>query len=83
MYRNFSNYKQCISLLQRLSNVEHLTLLLAIGDKHIQQRRYIDGSVLERDILPYMPHLRQFHFHIRSIVRNARHRTTDRIRQSF
>ena len=83
MYRNFGNYKQCISLLQRLSNVEHLTLLLAIGDKHIQQRRYIDGSVLERDILPYMPHLRQFHFHIRSIVRNARHRTTDRIRQSF
>ena len=83
IYRNFSNYKQCISLLQRLSNVEHLTLLLAVGKKENGPGHFIDGFALEKDILPYMPHLRQFSFHIRSIVRNARHITIDRIRQSF
>ena len=40
-------------------------------------------SVLERDILPYMPHLRQFHFHIRSIAKNASYITINRIRRSF
>ena len=83
MYRNFSNYKQCISLLQRLSNVEQLTLLLAIGNKRNKHSHFIDGYVLERDILPYMPQLRQFHFHIRSILKNRFRTTIDQIRQSF
>ena len=83
IYRNFRNYKRCISLLQRLSNVEHLTLLLAVDKKKNEPEHFIDGIALEKDIVPYMPHLCRFSFHIRSIVRNARHITTDRIRQSF
>jgi len=83
MYRNFNNYELCISLLQRLSNVEYLTLLLAIGTTGITPNHFIDGSILERDILPYMPRLRQFNFHIRSILKNASNITIDQIRQSF
>jgi hypothetical protein len=66
-----------------LSNVEYLTLLLAIGKEGTKLNRFIDGFILERDILLYMPHLRQFNFHIRSILKNASHITIDRIRQSF
>jgi len=43
MYRNFSNYKPCISLLQHSSNVEYLTLLLAIGKEGTKPNRFIDG----------------------------------------
>jgi hypothetical protein len=44
---------------------------------------FIDGFLLERNILPYMPRLPQFNFHIRSILKNASHITIDQIRQSF
>ena len=83
IYQNFGNYEPCISLLQRLPNIEYLTLLLAIGVNGTTPNHFIDGFILERNILPYMPHLRQFNFHIRSILKNASHITTDQIRQSF
>ncbi|CAF2749896.1 unnamed protein product [Rotaria sp. Silwood2] len=83
MYRNFNNYEPCISLLQHLLNVEYLTLLLAIGVQGTTPNHFIDGFFLERNILPYMPRLRQFNYHIRSILKNASHITIDQIRQSF
>ena len=83
MYRNFDNYEPCFSLLQRLSNLEYLTLLLAIGEEGTTRSHFIDRFILERNILPYMPHLRQFNYHIRSILENASHITIDQIRQSF
>ncbi|CAF3033751.1 unnamed protein product [Rotaria sp. Silwood2] len=83
MYRNFNNYEPCISLLQHLLNVEYLTLLLAIGVQGTTPNYFIDGFFLERNILPYMPRLRQFNYHIRSILKNASHITIDQIRQSF
>jgi hypothetical protein len=83
MYRNFTNYEPCISLLQRFSNIEYLTLLLAIGVNGITPNHFIDGSILKTSILSYMPRLRQFNFHIRSILKNPSHRTIDQIRQSF
>jgi hypothetical protein len=46
MYRNFSNYTPCISLLQRLPNLENLTLLLAIGKEGTKPNYFIDGFVL-------------------------------------
>jgi hypothetical protein len=50
MYRNFNNYESCISLLQRMSNVECLTLLLAIGKDGISIRpsHFMDESILEK-----------------------------------
>ena len=84
MYRNLNDYKLCFSLLQRLSNVEYLTLLLSIGEDGTKRPlHFIDRSILERNILPYMPHLRQFNYHIRSILMNASHITIDQIRQGF
>ncbi|CAF1123221.1 unnamed protein product, partial [Rotaria sordida] len=83
MYNNFNNYKPCISLLQRLSNVEYLKLLFAIGTDGVTPNHFIDGSILERDILSYMPRLRQFNYHIRSILKHASHIKIDKIRQSF
>lgn len=83
MYRNFDNYELCISLLQRLLNVEYLTLLLSIGVNGLTPNHFIDGSILERDIIRYMPRLRQCNYHIRSILKNASHITVDQIRQSF
>ncbi|CAF1111137.1 unnamed protein product [Rotaria sordida] len=83
MYRNFNNYEPCIFLLQRLVNVEYLTLLLAIGVQGTTPHHFIDGFFLERNILSYMPRLRQFNYHIRSILKNASHITIDQIRQSF
>ncbi|CAF2825535.1 unnamed protein product [Rotaria sp. Silwood2] len=83
IYRNFNNYEPFIFLLQRLVNVEYLTLLLAINVKGIVSSYFIDGFFLEKNILRYMPHLRQFNYHIRSILKNASHITIDRIRQSF
>ncbi|CAM4912887.1 unnamed protein product [Rotaria socialis] len=70
----------CVSLLQHLSNVEYSKLLLAIGKDGTRSDHFIDGSILERDILSYMPRLRQFNYHIRSILQNASH---IKIRQSF
>ncbi|CAF4169428.1 unnamed protein product [Rotaria magnacalcarata] len=64
MYHNFNNYESGVSLLRHLSNVEYLKLLLPI----------------ERDILSYMPHLRQFNYHIHSILKGASH---IKILQSF
>jgi hypothetical protein len=83
MYRNFNNYELCFSLLQRLSNVEYLTLLLAIGRDDATLNHLIDGSVLERNIFPWMPRLHRFNYHIRSVLKNASHITTKQVRQSF
>ena len=83
MYRNFDNYELCFSLLQCLSNVEYLTLLLAIGTDGTTPNHFIDGSVLESNILPWMPRLRLFNYHIRSILKNAPHITTEQVRRSF
>ena len=83
MYRNVNNYQPCISLLQRLSNLEYLTLILAIDVNGTRPNHFIDGFVLEQTILPYLPRLCQFHFHIRSILRKASLITIDQIRQSF
>ncbi|CAF2790156.1 unnamed protein product [Rotaria sp. Silwood2] len=82
IYQNFGNYEPCISLLQRLSNIEYLTLLLAISEDVTTPNHFIDGFVLERNILPYMFRLRQFNFHICLILKNASHITIDQIRQS-
>ncbi|CAF3118465.1 unnamed protein product [Rotaria sp. Silwood2] len=82
MYRNIINYEQLIiPLLQHLSSVEHLTLLLAIYIN--ESDRFIDGFHLERNIVSYMPHLRQFNFHIRSILQDSSYIEVDTIRQSF
>ncbi len=51
MYRNFNKYEPCIFLLQRMSNVEYLTLLLAIGKDGTRPSHFIDGSILEKNIL--------------------------------
>jgi hypothetical protein len=74
IYRNIARYEQrLLPLLQRFSSVEHLTLMFAIGVAGIGPDHFIDGSDLERDIIAYMPRLRQFDFHIRSILENASH----------
>ncbi|CAF1086563.1 unnamed protein product [Rotaria sordida] len=82
IYRNILSYEEhVLPLLQHLSSVEHLTLLLAItviGSDH-----FIDGYHLQRNIVSYMPHLRQFDFHIRSILQDAPYIEVDIIRQSF
>jgi hypothetical protein len=62
IYQNFSNYMRCIS------NIEYFTLLLAIDRKSTTLNHFIGRFVLERDILVSMSRLRQFHFHIRSIL---------------
>jgi hypothetical protein len=84
IYRNIIDYEQCIvAVLQRCSNVEYLTLLLAIGVNGAEPNYFVTGFDLEKHIVSYMPHLHQFNFHIRSILRNASHITIDTIRQSF
>ncbi|CAF3246221.1 unnamed protein product [Rotaria sp. Silwood2] len=84
VYRNIHNYKECIvPLLQRLSNIEYLTLLLAINGRRSRLDHFVDGFDLEKDIVSYMPHLHQFNFHIRSIFQNAIHVEIDTIHQSF
>ncbi|CAF2974481.1 unnamed protein product [Rotaria sp. Silwood2] len=83
IYRNILCYEECIPpLLQRLSNVEHLTLLLAVGVIGNRPDHFIDGFDLEKDIVSYMPHLRQFKFHIRSILIDASHTEVDAIRRT-
>ncbi len=77
------NYGPCISILRRLSNVECLTLILAIGVNGTISNHFIDGFILEKNIVSYMPRLSQFNFHIRSILKNASHITIEQIRQSF
>ncbi|CAF4492793.1 unnamed protein product, partial [Rotaria socialis] len=52
----------------------------SIGKDGTRSDHFIDGSILERDILSCMPRLRQFNYHIRSILQNASH---IKIRQSF
>jgi hypothetical protein len=54
-----------------------------IGVNGIRPNHFIDGFILERDTLQYMPHLRQFNYHIRSILKNALNITIDQIRQNF
>ena len=55
----------------------------SIGEDGITPNHFIDGFVLEKNIFQYMSHLRQFSFHIRSILKNASHIKIDQIRQSF
>ena len=82
-YRNISLYEVfVIPVLQRLRNIEYLTLLLAIGEEKNLPFHFIDGYDLQKCIISYMPHLRQFHFHIRSIT-YARHMNINTIRQSL
>jgi hypothetical protein len=84
IYRNIYAYEQCIiPLLQRLSHVEHLTLLLTIDVNENGPHHFIDGLDLQRDIISFMPNLFQFDFHIRSLLKNADHIELDKIRQSF
>jgi hypothetical protein len=66
-----------------LSNVEQLTLLLGIGVGTVGPDHFIDGNDLEKDIIPYMPHLHQFKFHIRSILKDAPYIEVDALRRSF
>ncbi|CAF4830869.1 unnamed protein product, partial [Rotaria sp. Silwood2] len=70
-------------LLQCLSNVEYLTLLLAIDGTTSRLKDFVSGFDLEKDILSCMRHLRQFNFHIRTIFENATHVKIDIIRQGF
>ncbi|CAF1165656.1 unnamed protein product [Adineta steineri] len=83
VYRNILSYKEYVlPLLQHLSSVEHLTLLLAID--LTKSDNFIDGHHLQRNIVSYMPNLCQFHFHVRSILRNASYTEIDTtISQSF
>ena len=83
MHHNIKNYEACISVLQRLSNVEYLTLILAVDMNGTKRNHFIDGSVLENDIVAYMSRLSQFNFHIRSILKNASHVRIEQIRRSF
>jgi hypothetical protein len=84
IYRNFVDYDEClVPLLQRFSNVEYLRLLLAVNLKKRMTNSFIDGYDLENDITSHMPHLHQFHFHIRSVLENAPHVQIDTIRQRF
>ena len=72
-----------LPLLQRLSSVEHLQLLLAIGYSAHDTNRFIDGNHLQQEITSYMPHLRQFDFHIRSVRRDGAHVEPETIQKSF
>ncbi|CAF1686998.1 unnamed protein product [Rotaria magnacalcarata] len=83
-YRSIIDYENLfLPVLQRLSNVEYLILLLAIEFERNTPKHFIDGFDLDKDIISYMPHLCQFHFHIRSILPNACHVEIDTIRQTF
>ncbi|CAF2895674.1 unnamed protein product [Rotaria sp. Silwood2] len=83
-YRTITDYEEFfLPVLQRLSNVEYLTLLLVVGLEGIRPNHFIDGFDLEKNIISYMPHLREFHFHIRSILKNPSHVEIKTIRQSF
>ncbi|CAF3704826.1 unnamed protein product [Rotaria socialis] len=83
-FRSIIDYENLfLPVLQRLSNVEYLILLLAIEFKRNTPKHFIDGFDLDKDIISYMPHLCQFHFHIRSILPNASHVEIDTIRQTF
>jgi hypothetical protein len=72
-----------ILLFPRLSAVEHLTLLLAVCTSITVLDHFIDGYDLQRNIISHLPHLRQFHFHIRSVLRDAPQIDIDLLRQSF
>ena len=66
-----------------MTTIEYLPLLLAVDVEKFLPRHFINGYNLQRDIISYMLHLRQFHFHIRSIVAYAPHIDINTIRQSF
>ncbi|CAF3885979.1 unnamed protein product [Rotaria sp. Silwood1] len=82
IYRNMLAYeKYLLPLLQHLSSVKYLTLLLAIYIT--KSNRFVDGFHLERNIVSHMPHLCQFDFHIRSVLKNFSYIELDIVRQSF
>lgn len=71
IYRNIINYKlYIVPLLQCLTNIEYLTLLLAIN-----------GTTSL--FYTYMSHLHQFNFHIFSILENPIHLGIDMLGQRF
>ncbi|CAF4046516.1 unnamed protein product, partial [Rotaria magnacalcarata] len=59
------------------------SLLLAIGITITTLDHVVDGFDLKTDIVSYVANLRQFNFHIRSILENASQIEIDTIRQSF
>ncbi|CAF3822736.1 unnamed protein product, partial [Rotaria sp. Silwood1] len=74
---------ECIvPLLQRVANVEYLTLLLAINGTTSGLNDFVNGFDLKKHIVSYMPPLHQFIFHIRSILENPIHIEIDTIRHS-
>ncbi|CAF1433754.1 unnamed protein product [Rotaria sordida] len=82
-YRNILHYDRFILLFPRLSTVEHLTLLLGVGANRFGLDHFIDGFDLQRNVISQMPHLRQFNFYIRSILKDAPQINIDILRQSF
>jgi hypothetical protein len=83
-YRTITQFENMfVPVLQRLSNVEYLTFLLVIDLSVTGRNHFIDGFYFENCIISYMSHLRQFHFHIRSILKNPSHVEINTIRQSF
>jgi hypothetical protein len=84
IYRLITIYEQCfVPLLQRISKVEHLTLLLTVDLTKATFNHFLGGTHLEEHIVSYMPYLKQLNFHIRSILKDASHVDIDTIRQSF
>ncbi|CAF4659873.1 unnamed protein product [Rotaria socialis] len=81
----FENQFDLISKIKSISypRLKQMTMIVchnSIGKDGTRSDHFIDGSILQRDILSYMPRLRQFNYHIRSILQNASH---IKIRQSF
>jgi hypothetical protein len=82
-YRNIPRYDKLILLFPRLSTVEHLILLLAVDATRSGLDHFIDGLDLQRNVISHMPDLRQFNFHIRSVLQDAPQIDIDMLRQSF
>ncbi|CAF3550461.1 unnamed protein product [Rotaria sp. Silwood1] len=84
IYVNIINYEErIVHILQHFSNIEYVTLLLSIDEPTSKLKNFVNRFYFEKDIVSYMPHLRQFNFHIRTIFVNAIHIKIDTIRQSF
>ncbi|CAF4842810.1 unnamed protein product, partial [Rotaria sp. Silwood1] len=79
----FDTSECIVPLLQRLANVEYLTLLLAINGTTNGLNNFVNGFDLKKDIVSYMPHLHQFIFSIRSILENPIHIEIHTIRHNF
>ncbi|CAF4618030.1 unnamed protein product [Rotaria sp. Silwood2] len=74
--------KTIVPLLNRMSNLEELSLYLAVYD----DETFIDGNHLKKNIINRMPRLNQFRFYIRSnmFIRNQMYfPSTEDIQQTF